>query len=125
MAAPTEAAEERTDADGRESWIIALLVDAAREEAAVDRDHFAVDEAGRVRGEEDGGARQLFDLAEALHGRAQQEFAAAIGAVEERRVEVGAEDARRNRVHGDALRAPLDRERSRQRRDGSLARRIR
>ena len=42
--------------------------------------------------------------------------------VEQRRVEVGAEHARRDRIHGDVVRRPFDRQRARQPGDRRLAR---
>src|SRR5450432_3164572 len=58
-----------------------LLVDGAGQEAAVHAKHFAVDEAGGFRREEDGSADQLFQPAEAAHRGAHQELLAALGAV--------------------------------------------
>src|SRR5262245_3755063 len=52
-----------------------LLVDAAGQEAAVDGQHLSVHEARGVRGEEDGGARELLHLSPALHRRAHEELA--------------------------------------------------
>src|SRR5688572_11480835 len=63
-----------------------LLIHAAGQEAAVDGDDLAVDEAGRVRGEEHRRARQLLHVAVAPEGRAQQQLLAP-GGVQERAVE--------------------------------------
>lgn len=60
-----------------------LLIYAAGEEAAVDSEDLAGHETGRLGGEEDGGAGEFLDLAEAAHGRAQAEFLAARGSFEE------------------------------------------
>src|SRR5881398_353323 len=84
------------------------LIDATGEEAAVDGQHFAVDETGSMGGEKDARAGQLLHVAEAPHRRAKQELLAALGAVEQLRVERGAIDARRDGVHVDAAIAPLD-----------------
>src|SRR5262252_9080381 len=43
------------------------LVHTAAREAAVDHDHLAVDEAGRLRREKDRRARALIGVSEALH----------------------------------------------------------
>jgi hypothetical protein len=48
-----------------------LLIDAACEKAAVNDEDFAIDETGRVGCQKNGGARQLFNLSEALQRRTQ------------------------------------------------------
>ena len=53
-------------------------IHAAGEEAAVHGDDLACDGARRVGGEEDGGAGQLLDLAEATRRRAQQQLTPAL-----------------------------------------------
>lgn len=79
----------------------ALLIHSAGEEAAVDDEHLAVDEAGGFRSEEDGGSGQLLDAAEASEGGAELELVAACGAVEPRRCQ-----SIRDGVYSDAAAPP-------------------
>ena len=81
-------------------------------------------EAGRVGGEIDGGADELFEPAEPFHRRANEELLPA-RPFEERRVEIGLEHAGRDGVDREAVRRPLDRERARQSGDGGLSTRYR
>jgi hypothetical protein len=52
---------------------LALSIDAAGEETAVDDEHLAVDEAGGVRGEERRGSGEFLDVAEAPERGAELE----------------------------------------------------
>ena len=61
--------------------------------------------------------------AEALHRRPHQELLAA-RRIEQRGVEIGAEHARRDRIHGHVVRRPLDGQRARQPGDAGLARHV-
>src|SRR5579864_459914 len=79
------------------------------------------DEAGGVGGQEDGGAGEFVELAETAHGGAQQELAAALGTVQERGVQIGAQDAGDERVDADAGSGPLDGEGLGERSDGGFA----
>src|ERR1017187_5659506 len=98
------------------------LVDAGGQEAAIDGDALAGDEAGAIGGQQDGGADQLIGAAETGHGGAQLELAAAFGAIEERGVDVGAEDAAGDGVDVDAIAGPLDGEAAGEREDGGFRR---
>src|SRR5712671_7203445 len=88
-----------------------LLIHATREKAAVHRQQVPRDEARRLRREKNGGARQFFRSPEAPHRGPDQELATALSAVEETFVERSAEHAGKYRVHADAVRRPLHRER--------------
>src|SRR5437868_12333827 len=79
------------------------------------------DKAGGFRGEEDGGTGEFIELSETAHGRTQQEFATALGAVEKPGVQLGAKNARSDGVHADAMRSPFDGERFSERRDRGFA----
>src|SRR5258708_4711075 len=61
-----------------------------------------------IRREEDRGADEFAELAEAAHGRASDELLAARGAVEQCFVYVGAIDAGSDGVHADVVLGPLD-----------------
>ena len=98
-----------------------LLIHAAGEEAAVDDEYLAVDEAGGVRSEEHRGSGELFDAAEAREGGAELELTAAFGAIEEVLVQRRVEDPRRDGVDQHASGSPLDGERPGQRRHATLA----
>src|SRR5690606_7962915 len=85
-------------------WFLSgLRIDARCEEAAVDGDRLAGDEACRIRCEEHGRADELVRIAETAHRRANEELAPAFGAVEELGVEVGPEDSRGDRVDADTV----------------------
>src|SRR4051794_23359187 len=86
------------------------LVDAARGEPTIDHQQIAVDEAGRLRRQEDRGARDLFRQAEALHRGAPEQLLAARRAVEKRSVQIGAEHPGRDGVDAHAAAAPFDRQ---------------
>src|SRR5262249_8615216 len=76
-----------------------LLVYAARQEASVDGEDLAVDEARRLGREEDRCPAQLVHRTETLHRRAREELAPARRAVEELRVQIGSKHAGRDRIH--------------------------
>jgi len=97
------------------------LVDAAGEKAAVDNEDVTSDKAGGFGSQENGGPGQFIELSEAVHGRTQQEFPAALGAVEQPGVQVGAKDAGSDGVDADSLRSPFDRKRFGERGDGGFA----
>src|SRR5215469_6499890 len=61
----------------------ALLIDAAGQESAIDRDDLPGDEGRCFRREIDGRACDFFCLAESAHGRAHDEFFAARGSHDE------------------------------------------
>ena len=94
--------------------------------AAVDRDRHAGDEAGGVIiQEKQHRARELLALAEAAHGRGGEDLARAGGrravlVPEERGVLRRGEEARRDRVHADALTREMHREPLGEVRDGGL-----
>src|SRR5579862_853825 len=92
------------------SSILASLIYTRGQEAAVHRDRLAGDEAGRVGRQQHGHADQLFQLAEAAHGGTHFQFAAALGPVQKLRIQIGAEDPRRDGVHVDSVARPLDRQ---------------
>src|SRR5882724_3062460 len=73
---------DRSAQRGAEVVPDSLLVYTARQNAAVYHQQVTGDEAGGVRGQEDRRPHQFFELAESLHRRAHQEFAATFGAVE-------------------------------------------
>ncbi len=79
-----------------------LLIDAAGHDAAVDYQQMTRDEAGSVGGEKHGGACQLIELAEALHGRAKQKFPPALCSVEKGGIQVRAQNAWNERVDTNA-----------------------
>jgi len=97
------------------------LINAASQEATIDHKHMAGYEAGCIGGKVHSGADEFAQLAETTHGRAQQEFTAALSAIEECGVQRCAEHARRNRVDANTLRGPFDRQRFRQRNYRSFA----
>src|SRR5215213_10505969 len=59
-----------------------LLIDAARQKAAVDCKDLAGDEARGIGRQEDRGAGELVDVAEALHRRAHKKLATTLGLVQ-------------------------------------------
>lgn len=97
------------------------MVHAACEKATVHDEHGAGNEAGRVGREKYRCADEVFELAEAFHGSAQDELASAAGAIEQGGVKVSAKNAGRDRVDADSLGRPFNRERFRQRSDRGLA----
>ena len=99
-------------------------VHAARQQPAVDDEELAGDEAGRVGGQVHAGAHQLLDAPEAAHGRAHQELLAA-PPFQDLAIQIRFEHAGRDRVHGQAVRRPLDRQRAREAGDAGFARRVR
>ena len=102
-----------------------LLIDATSEKATIDSKDVAGNKAGGFGGEEDGGASEFIELAEAAHRCSQQEFATALGAVEKAGVQFCAEDARSDGVHAHSVRGPFDGKGFGQRGDGSFAGRVR
>jgi hypothetical protein len=100
------------------------LVDAAREEAAIDSDDLPIHKAGRVGREKNCNARQFIDVPKSTHWRAQKKLAATLSFVEQLLIERGTKDARRDRVDTHSARRPLNRQRLRQRSDSRFARRI-
>src|SRR5205085_12029877 len=85
-----------------------LLIDAAGEHAAIDDQYLAVYKTRRVRSQEDGGTGQLFNLAEAFHRRPQEEFAPALGFIQQLLIESRAKHARRNRIDANSMLRPFD-----------------
>src|SRR5439155_10839056 len=98
-----------------------LLVDATGEKTTIDGEDVAGDKAGGFGGQENGGASEFVKLAEAAHGRAQQEFTAALGAIEKAGVQIGAEDARSDGVDAHSVRSPFDGQGFCKRGDGRFA----
>lgn len=98
-----------------------LLIDAAGQKTAIHDKHVPGDETGRVRSKKNGSADELFDFSEALHGSADEKFAAAFGAIEQFCVQVGAKDSGSDGIHADAVFGPLDGKRFCERGDSGFA----
>src|SRR5260221_683619 len=81
--------------------------------AAVDGQDVAVDVGGGVLGEKYGGAGDLLRPSPTPHGRALLEISGDIRIGDPRRLGLGGEEARRDRVAGDAVRPELAGERGR------------
>src|ERR1700730_18258144 len=74
-----------------------------------------------IGGEKNRSARQLFDLTESPHRRAHQELPAALGSIEQSRIQVCAQYPRNERVDADSRSRPFDRQRFGERSNGGLA----
>src|SRR6266704_2611586 len=66
------------------------------------------DETGGIGCEKDRSANEFLDLAEATHWSAKQEFFATLGAIEQRRVQIGAKDAGSKRVDANTRGGPFN-----------------
>ena len=86
-----------------------LLVHSARQEAAVNGQYVAGDEARTVGGEKNGSSHKFLQLTEALHWRAHNEFPAALGAVQQLGIEFGAKYSGRDCVHTNSMLCPFNR----------------
>src|SRR5260370_42338623 len=82
-------------------------------------------ETGRVGGEKNRGACQLFDLAEPSHRRAHQELPATLGSIEHSCIQVRAKYARNEGIHTNPRCRPFNRQRFSKETDGRLARAVR
>src|SRR5690242_1295165 len=80
----------------------ASAIHARRQESAIHRDALARDEARCIGGQQHGGSNQFLPFSKAAHGSAQQKLAAPVGTVEQRGVQIRAENSRRDRVDIDA-----------------------
>jgi len=79
-----------------------LLIDSAGEKSSIDNQHVTGDKTGCVRGKEDSCAAEFIELAKAMHRSAEQKFASAVCAIEERRVQIGTKNSRGDGVHANA-----------------------
>ena len=98
-----------------------LTIDTAGEEAAVDSEYVSGDEARCVRGEKNGGADEFVKLSKAAHRCAREKFLAALGAVEEGGIQIGAKNARGDGIDANTFARPLDGKRFCERCDSSFA----
>src|SRR5215475_12233114 len=98
-----------------------LTIDTAGEEAAVDGEYVSGDEARCVRGEKNGGADEFVKLSKAAHGRAREKFPAALGAVEEGGIQIGAKNSGGDGIDANTFAGPLDGKGFGERCDGGLA----
>src|ERR1700722_12619781 len=85
-----------------------LLIHSARQQASIDRDYVAGDKACSLGSKEHGCASEFIQLAETMHGCAEQELAAALGAIEQSSVQIGAKHAGSDGVHAHAFCCPFD-----------------
>src|SRR5690349_16578691 len=81
----------------------------------------ASDEAGSFGCEKDRGPDELLEFAETTHGSAEQEFFAALGAVEQPSIQVCTQDAGNECVDANAIGRPFDGQRLGEGGDGGLA----
>ncbi len=102
-----------------------LLVHTAGQKSTIHHQNLTSNKSGGITGQKDRRANQLYSLPEASHRRPHQQLLAAIALVQQLLVECSPEDPRRNRIHGHTLRAPLHRERLRQRANRSFTRSVR
>src|SRR5689334_24837995 len=87
-----------------------LLIHAACQEAAVNRDDLPRHKTRRIRRKEDRGAREFVDIAEALHRRAHQKLTTTFSLVQQLLIERSAKNAGRDRIYADTATGPLDRQ---------------
>src|SRR5690348_4424775 len=97
------------------------LVHAARQETAVNREDVAADKTSALRCQKDGSADQFLGAAETAHRGTQLELLSTWRAIQQAGVQVGAEDAGRNRVDANAIPGPFHRQRLGEHRDRGLA----
>ena len=87
---------------------MSLLIDSTGQEPAIHGKNVTGDEAGAFRSQENGGAHKFMQLPEPLHGRAQEKFLAAFGAIKQLGVKFSAKHSRSNRIHAYTMAGPFN-----------------